>query len=104
MLCAVLVLWFGCLLTFTASPHQKFIAIPLNRRGAWSVFSLLVVVSWWLMSLSYSGVVSALIVLSLMMAMWQIIVFCHAHWFKKIVPLSCYGGLFFIGLTLLGGV
>gem|GEM_PF-3156475 len=56
------------------------------------------------MSQSYSGVVSGLIVLSLMMVMWQIIVFCHAHWFKKIVPLACYGGLFFIGLALLGGV
>lgn len=91
-------------MSFLASPNQKFIASPIAKSVGWSVCSLSILVSWWMLSQHHNGVIAAVIVLVAMMVMWLAIIFSHAHVSKKFVPFCAAGAILFGLLASLGGL
>ncbi len=104
MLLAIIFLWLGCLSAFLGSEQQQLLTTKISKKLSLTVFSVLVLASWLLFTAVYSGVIAALLILSLVMVMWLVIVFVLGHLSIKLLPFALYGSLISASLVQLGGL
>jgi hypothetical protein len=101
---AALILWGACLLVFVASPNQKFTHKRPNKFASWSVFCILTSISCLLFAQVYPLVIAIILVLALVITMWLMIIFFHAHSRLTLLPFSITGMMAIGALVSLGGV
>jgi len=102
MFVAILMVWFGCLLVFVSSRHQKFFTLKISQPVSWITFCCLLFTSWRMYSFVFDSVISGLIVLSFVMVMWTTIVIAHGHSSFKFLPFAGGGAVLFSVLGQLG--
>lgn len=100
---ATFLLWLGCVLVFIASPHQKLTNRRPNKGISWGAFIVLTTISWLLFCAIYSVVIAAIVVLTLIMAMWAAMVLVHGHVKTKLIPFFICGSIVSITIVQLGG-
>jgi len=69
----------GCLLTYLASPRQRLLAKPLERKSAWGLFSGVQLLACVLLANIYPPVSAVLLVLTMVMLAWIALVLAAAH-------------------------
>lgn len=101
---AIILIWLGCVLTFTATKHQKLLSYRLSKSAVWSVFALIIVISWFFMAVDYPFISAGLMVLLCIMMMWIIVVLAHGHSKLKLLPFTAVGIVLSTALVQLGGM
>ncbi|MCJ8320610.1 MAG: hypothetical protein MJK12_13310 [Colwellia sp.] len=104
MLLAIIILWLACLSAFLGSEQQQLLTTRLSKKLSLTIFIVLVLASWLLFCGVYSGVIAALLVLSLVMVMWLTIIFVLGHLSIKLIPFALVGSLISAALVQLGGL
>jgi len=102
MFVSSVVLWCGCLLVYLCSPNQKIIKNSLQRKHAYPLALCAVVVSWLGFIQQYSGIIAALMVLTLMMVMWNVMVLLLGHIKTNLLSFIIGGSVVSAFITLLG--
>lgn len=98
------ILWIGCLLVYISSPQQKLLPTPISKVVSYPIFLVLVLTSWFALSQEYSGVIAAIVALSLIMVMWPTSVFIVGQIKPRAIPYIVSGTVFFSLLSVMGGV
>jgi len=90
---AIILTWLSCVLTFVSSAKQDLATIKQAKWVVWTIFTLLISVSWFLMSAVHPWISAGLMVLAAVMMMWTAIILAHGHLKLKILPFTLIGGL-----------
>ena len=104
MLVSVLILWLGCLITFLASPQQKFIAKRLSKKFAWPAFIGLYVAASIIASSSYPAISAWILTFTIVSLMWVSIVFSHGHLKSGLFSFALSGGAVSMLIMTIGGL
>lgn len=99
---SVFLLWFGCFASYLSSSKQRLVKKAYPKRAV--VFCTAILLSLAVAGLAehYGWLVSSLISLLLVMAMWLLLVIVASHIRQRAILVFSLGAVFFPSIFLLG--
>jgi hypothetical protein len=85
---SVILVWFGCLNAYLSSENQKFIQVKFNKIVGWVGFAILILAATFNATMTYSFIVSSLIIFILVMLCWVCIVIFTGHKSFWLLPIG----------------
>lgn len=101
-LVALQLAWLGCLPIYLTAKQQTFLAKPLNKNIAWSVFTFCSIVATLMLLPIYHPLTASLFTLVVWMTAW-IILALWAPQGPKLKQVTISGSLFMLLIGALGG-
>lgn len=101
---AFLLVWVGALCTYLSSQHQRLLTTSLPKNLCWSVLTISIALSTYLLSMAFAVVASFLFSVGILLLSWICIIFISGHWKIKLPILASTGVVSWFLLAQMVGV